>query len=302
MRIFVAGATGAIGQPLVTELIRQGHTVTGMTSNDAGAKLINSLGASVAQVSVFDAAGVEEALRRSQAEVVIDELTSLPKDHAHIASAAAADRKVRWEGGGNLQRAAMTTGVRRYIQQASGFFLKSDHGLADESAGLITDASPFVAGSARLYQDLESRLQNLGSIEGVALRYGFFYGPKTWYYPEGTAADAARRQEMPIMGQGEGVWSWVHIEDAALATVAALTAPAGVYNIVDDHPSPCSEWIPNFARWVDAPPPRRITEQQAKEIAGEDAVYYATKLRGASNKKAKEVLGFRPRRTEWLAE
>lgn len=302
MKIFVAGATGAIGQPLVTELVRQGHLVTGMTSNDAGAQLIARLGASVAQVSAFDAAGVEQALRRSQAEVVIDELTSLPKDPSQMSSSAANDRRLRWEGGGNLQRSSMAAGVRRYIQQASGFFLKPGDGLADESVGLAVSATTFVARSAQLYQDLEDRLQELGTVEGVALRYGFFYGPKTWYCREGAVADQARRQELTIIGQGDGVWSWVHIEDAALATVAALTAPEGIYNIVDDHPSKCSEWIPHFARWVDAPPPPSITERQARETQGEDAVYYATKLRGASNEKAKEVLGFRPRRTEWLAE
>jgi nucleoside-diphosphate-sugar epimerase len=118
-----------------------------------------------------------------------------------------------------------------------------------------------------------------------------------WYTPEGAAAAQTRRQEIPIIGQGEGVWSWVHIEDAALATVAALTAPPGVYNVVDDDPSPVSRWLPAFARAVGAPAPPRITEQEA---AGEDAVYYGTKLRGASNDKAKKVFGFKPRRLEWL--
>jgi nucleoside-diphosphate-sugar epimerase len=302
MQVFIAGATGAIGQPLVRELIRRGHSVTGMTSNDAGASLIAGLGASVAQVNVLDDAGVEKAMRRSQAEVVIDELTSLPKDPSQIASFAAHDRRLRLEGGANLQRAAMATGVRRYIQQSSAFFLKSGSGLADENEGLAVDATPFVAGAARVYQELEDRLRNLGALEGVALRYGFFYGPKTWYCREGAAADQARRQELRIIGQGEGVWSWVHIEDAAMATVAAITGPEGVYNIVDDYPTEYREWVPSFARWVDAPLPPRITEQQARETAGDDAVYYATKLRGASNKKAKEVLGFRPRRTEWLPE
>lgn len=302
MKIFLAGATGAIGQPIMTELIRQGHTVTGMTSTAAGARLIAGFGAQVAQVSALDYDAVEQALRDSQAEVIIDELTSLPKDPAQIASSAETDRKLRLEGGGNLLRAGQRTGVRRYIQQTSGFFLQPGQGLGDESEGLAVNASPFIAGSARVYQELETRLTNASGIEGVALRYGFFYGPKTWYYPDGAVAEHVRQQRQPIIGDGGGIWSWVHIEDAALATVAALTAPTGVYQIIDDNPSPVSEWLPKFARWVDAPPPPRITEQQARETLGEDAVYYATKLRGASNKKAKEVLGFKPRRTEWLDE
>jgi nucleoside-diphosphate-sugar epimerase len=136
-------------------------------------------------------------------------------------------------------------------------------------------------------------------LEGVALRYGFFYGPGTWYHRDGAAADQARKQELAIIGAGEGVWSWVHIEDAALATVAALTAPPGVYHIVDDDPSPVSRWLPAFAEWVGAPPPPRLTEQEGRERAGEDAVYYGTKLRGTSNAKAKRTLNFRPRPREW---
>jgi 2-alkyl-3-oxoalkanoate reductase len=298
MRIFVAGASGAIGQPLIAELLRQGHTVTGMTRSEAGARNLTRLGATVAQVSAFDGTAVEDALRQSQAEIVIDQLTSLPKDPSDMAAAAAGDRRLRLEGGGNLHRAARALGVRRYIQQASGFFLKPGTGLADESEGLACDASAGVAASARTYAELESRVLESGEMEGIVLRYGFFYGPSTWYSPEGAAADQARRQEIPIIGQGDGVWSWVHIADAALATVAALTVPQGIYNIVDDDPSPVSLWLPEFARWVGAPPPLRI---DVKDAAGADAVYYGTKLRGASNGKAKRTFHFSPRRLEWLS-
>jgi 2-alkyl-3-oxoalkanoate reductase len=258
------------------------------------------MGATVAIVNAFDGTAVEQALRRSQAEVVIDQLTTLPKDPAGYAAAFPGDRQLRLEGGGNLHRAAQAVGVRRYIQQASGFFLQADAGLADESARLATDASAGVAASVQMYADIEARLRQSGRMEGIALRYGFFYGPHTWYDPEGAAADHARRREMPIIGQGEGVWSFVHIEDAALATVAALTAPPGMYNVVDDDPSPVSRWLPAFARWVGAPPPPQLTEQEAREVAGEDAVYYGTKLRGASNAKAKQTFTFTPRRLQWL--
>ncbi|MFL6429290.1 MAG: NAD-dependent epimerase/dehydratase family protein [Acidobacteriaceae bacterium] len=301
MNIFVAGASGAIGQPLVAELIRQGHTVTGMTHSDAGAQKLQQAGATVARVSAFDAPALEEALRRSSAEVVIDELTALPKHPAEMAEAAAGDRKLRLEGGGNLLRAAQATGVRRYIQQSTGFFLRAGTGLADESESLAVDATPSVAAAAQTYTELESRLFRAPKIEGVALRYGFFYGPNTWFDPSGASADQVREQEMPIIGRGEGVWSWIHIDDAAHATVAAITAPAGVYHIVDDSPSPVSVWLPAFARFVDAPAPPHVGEEQALTAAGEDAIYYQTELRGASNRKARETLNFRPRRLEWLS-
>jgi 2-alkyl-3-oxoalkanoate reductase len=302
MHIFIAGASGAIGRPLVTELIRLGHQVTGMTRSDAGGRALSEMGASVVRASAFDAAAVEQALRESNAEVVIDELTALPKHPSDMPSAAPGDRKLRLEGGGNLLRVAQACGVRRYIQQASGFFLQQGVGLADESEGLAVNASPGVAASARTYAELESRVLNSDKIEGVALRYGFFYGPGTWYSPDGAAADQVRRQEIPIIGEGEGIWSWVHINDAAVATAAAVTAPPGVYHVVDDEPLAVSRWLPAFARFVGAPPPRRFTVAEALAIAGEEAVYYGTKLRGASNGKAKSTLGFKPRSMEWLTD
>jgi len=163
----------------------------------------------------------------------------------------------------------------------------------------LSGASPEVAADAQTYAELEARVL-AGGMEGIALRYGFYYGPGTWFHPDGAYADQVRRQEFPIIGAGSGVWSWVHIEDAALATVAALSAPPGVYHIVDDTPSSVSVWLPAFARAVGAPPPPRVTEAEALAAAGEDAVYYGTKLRGASNAKARRTLGFAPRRLEWL--
>jgi nucleoside-diphosphate-sugar epimerase len=300
MRVFVAGATGAIGQPLIAELVRQGHMVTGMTRSAARARNLVELGATVVEASALDAVAVERALRESGAEVVIDELTSLPKDPKDFPAAGPIDRRLRLEGGGNLFRAARANGVWRYIQQASGFFLKASNGLATESDGLMLDASPGVAASARSYAELEERLRSGVEMEGVALRYGFFYGPKTWYNPDGAVADQVRRQGQAVIGKGAGVWSWIHIDDAALATVAALTLPAGIYNIVDDDPSPVGRWLPEFARWVGAPPPPQLTEEEALKAAGEEAVFYGTRLHGASNKKAKEAFNFKPRRLEWL--
>jgi nucleoside-diphosphate-sugar epimerase len=301
MRVFVAGASGAIGEPLIAELLKQGHSVVGMTTSEARAKNLERQGAEAAIVDAFDAAALEAALRRAKPEAVIDELTSLPKEQSDMPKYAAGDRKLRIEGGGNLLRAALACGVRRYIQQSSGFFLKAAQGaLADESSLLDVNASPSVAASARTYSELEARLFGSNAIEGLALRYGFFYGPKTWYNPGEAAANRVMRQRDPIVGKGEGVSSFVHIEDAAMGTVKALAAEPGVYNLVDDDPSAQAVWLPAFARFVGAPEPRHMSEAEVKALAGEDVVYYATKLSGASNAKAKRVLGWQPRRLEWL--
>jgi 2-alkyl-3-oxoalkanoate reductase len=138
------------------------------------------------------------------------------------------------------------------------------------------------------------------AIQFVALRYGFFYGPGTWFCSEGDMGDQVRRQLVPVIGKGEGVWSWVHIEDAAAATVAALECAPGAYYVVDSDPSPQHGFLPAFARAIGASEPPRITEQQALDSVGADQVYYATRLRGASNAKAMRELHFQPRPLEWL--
>ena len=301
MRVFVAGASGAIGEPLIAELLKHGHSVVGMTTSETRAKYLESQGAEAAIVDAFDASAVEAALKQAKAEVVIDELTSLPRELSDMPKYAAGDRRLRIEGGGNLFRAAIASGVRRYLQQSSGFFLKAAKGtLADESSPLDVNASPSVAASARTYTELEARLFSTGAVEGVALRYGFFYGPKTWYHPGEAAANMVMRQQNPVVGKGEGVSSFVHINDAAVATVLALTAEPGVYNLVDDDPSPQSVWLPAFAKFIGAPEPPQMSEAEVTAVAGEDVAYYATKLSGASNAKAKRVLGWKPRRLEWL--
>lgn len=301
MRIFVAGASGAIGEPLIANLLHLQHTVIGMTTTEAGAKNLQRQGAEAAIVDALDADAVDAALGLHQPEVVIDELTSLPKQQSEMPQYAARDRRLRLEGGGNLLRAAIANGVRRYLQQSSGFFLKAAPGsLADESSSLDLDASPSVAAAARTYAELEHRLFNSPSIEPVSMRYGFFYGPKTWYHPGEAAANAIVLQQNPVVGNGEGVSSFVHIHDAAAATAMLVTARPGIYNLVDDDPSPQSVWLPAFAQFLGAPPPPRLSEQAMESLAGPDAVYYATRLSGASNAKAKESLGWKPRPLEWL--
>lgn len=300
MKIFVAGATGAIGKPLISRLVAEGHQVTGLTQSATGAAMLRSQHAEAVIADALDARAVNDAIRSAAPEIVIDQLTSLPKNPADMPKAAAGDAKLRLQGGFNLLRAAGNCGVKRYIQQSSAFFLTTDHGLADEQSPLAVHASPGVAGSATMYTELEQRLKGLTKIEAVTLRYGFFYGPGTWYAPDGAYAAMVRKHEYPIIEHGTAVWSWVHVDDAAIATVAALSIPAEVFDIVDDDPTEVAVWLPAFAASVDAPIPARITEEAARKSLGEDAVFYGTKLVGASNAKAKRVFGFSPRRLEWL--
>jgi nucleoside-diphosphate-sugar epimerase len=299
MNVFVAGASGAIGRPIIAELLRHGHNVTGMARSQSALADLRTQGATVVEADVFDFDSIRAALKVARPDVVIDELTSLPKSSADLAKAIHGDCMVRLEGGGNLHRAAEELSVKRYLQQSSGFFLQTDGGLADEASPLAVDAGGNVGLSSRMYAELERRVLN-SSMEGIALRYGFFYGPGTWYRQDGTAAEQVRRNETPIVGDGNAVWSFVHVEDAAVATVAALTAEPGVYNITDDDPCPVSQWLPAFAEWIGAPAPPHRTVEQAREAAGEEAVFYGTKLVGASNAKARKLLGFRPRRLAWL--
>ncbi|HEY6342734.1 MAG TPA: NAD(P)-dependent oxidoreductase [Bryobacteraceae bacterium] len=304
MKVLVAGATGAIGKPLIPALLTAGHEVVGIATSESGRAALKQTGAEGVIANVLDSHAVDAVLKQVKPEAVIDELTSLPKHYTQeeMRAAAERDRRIRLEGGRNLQNAAQAAGARKYIVQSTGFFYAPGPGLAAESDPLALHASPNVAGSVRIYTQIEERVLGAKGLEGVALRYGFFYGPGTWFHAEGDIAEQVRRGQYPIAGAGQGVWSWVHIEDAAAATVAALECPPGVYNIVDDDPSALSVWLPAFAAAVGAPKPPRISEQEALEAAGPDVVYYATQLRGASNAKAKRELRFAPRHLEWLRQ
>ncbi|AMR78145.1 NAD-dependent epimerase/dehydratase family protein [Cupriavidus nantongensis] len=300
MKIFVAGATGAIGLPLVRVLRALGHDVTGMTRAGKGADRLRELGARVSFADAFDPQAVRDAIREASPDVVIDQLTWLPANPADIIKSMPDDTRLHREGGGNLLAAAEALGVQRYIVQSRGFYLAALPGqLADEAAALRCDAPGEVGDSARTMAAYENAVMGAASLEGVVLRYGFFYGPGTWYRPDGAIAEQARKNEMSIIGDGNAVWSFVHIDDAIAATVASLTAEPGVYNVVDDDPIAVAQWMPAFARWVDAPEPARISVEAARKAAGEEAVYYHTRLTGASNSAAKAKLGFAPRPLLW---
>jgi nucleoside-diphosphate-sugar epimerase len=302
MKVLVAGATGAIGRPLLSALTTKGHEVVGMTSRPEGLERLRNAGAEGIVADVLDAEAVKAILTKLRPHAIIDELTFLPKNYtpADMRAAAERDRRVRLEGGRNLQIAAIAAGARRYIVQSTGFFYGPGPGLASETDRLAVEASPAVSGSVRTYMQVEERVLSASELQGVALRYGFFYGPGTYHAEGGSISEQVRAQQYPIIGAGSGVYSFVHVEDAATATVASLESDPGIYNVVDDDPTPISVWLPAFARFLGAPEPPRITEEQALKNAGPDAVYYATQLRGASNTLAKRQLHFAPRKLEWL--
>ncbi|MEH1835495.1 MAG: NAD(P)-dependent oxidoreductase [Nostoc sp.] len=303
MKIFVAGATGVIGRPLIAQLLAKGHDVVGLTRSSENAQTIAEQGVEPAIADVFDADAVKAAINSVQPEVVIEQLTSLPKTYTgeSMSAAAALNTRIRREGGANVLAAAQAAGVRRYLRQSIAFWGVPGTGLADEETPISLDASPAVAADAHTVTEIEHRLLKTSNLEGIVLRYGFFYGPGTWFALDGDVANQVRQQQFPIVGNGEGVWSWLHVEDAAIATVAAAErGNPGIYLITDDRPLEVREWLLAFARWLNAPPPPQISVQEALEIGGADAVYYGTQMRGASNAKAKRELNFQPRPLEWL--
>jgi nucleoside-diphosphate-sugar epimerase len=304
MKIFVAGGTGVIGRALLPELLARGHAVVALTRSQEEAQRLMQRGIEPALADVFDPDAVKGVVSRAKPEVVIEQLTALPRTYTREAMTAAAplNTRIRLEGGANLLAAAQAAGVRRYLRQSIAFWAVPGPGLADEETPLAFDASPAVAADVRVVTELEQRLLGDPEIEGIALRYGFFYGPGTWFNPDGDVARQVREQQFPIVGNGEGVWSWLHIEDAAMATVAAAErGNPGIYLIANDQPLPVREWLLAFAQWVNAPPPPQISVEDAlKTSGGADAVYYGTQMRGVSNAKAKRELNFQPRPLEWL--
>jgi 2-alkyl-3-oxoalkanoate reductase len=300
VKVFVAGATDAIGRPLIKSLTLPGHTTFGMVRSQSANASLSDLGAEPVIADALDAASVSAAVAKVRPDVIINGLTLLPKHYtpADMKAAAERDARVRVEGNKNLIAAAQEARVRRFLLQSTGFWYAPGGGLADEGERFAYGASPRRSAAlcpARGYDSWSKR------VRGRALPYGFFYGPGTWFMPDGDMGKQVRQQQVPIIGYGQGVSSWVHVDDAADATVRALDCAPGPYNIVDDNPSEQRVWLTAFARYCGALEPPHVSEQQAQQTGGPDAVYYATQLRGASNAKAKRELGFRPRPLQWLA-
>ena len=299
MKIFIAGGTGAIGRLLIAQLLAKGHALVALTRSPEKAQSLVEQGIEPAIADVFDTDAVKTVVSRTQPEAVIEQLTALPRTYTpeSMRAAATLNNRIRLEGGANVLAAAQAAGVRRYLRQSVAFYAIPGPGLADEDTPLAFSASPAVAAGACEVTELEHRLLGNSNIEGIVLRYGFFYGSGTWFNPDGDVARQVRQQQFPIVGNGEGVWSWLHIEDAAIATVAAAEqGNPGIYLIANDQPLAVREWLPAFAQWLNAPPPPQISVEDAlKRDGGADTVYYGTQMRGVSNAKAKRELNFQPR-------
>jgi nucleoside-diphosphate-sugar epimerase len=304
MRIFVAGATGAIGRRLLPLLLADGHQVTAMTRRPAKAAGLRATGADPVVADALDREAVLAAVTAARPEVVVHELTDLAamRDFRKVDQGFAATNRLRTEGTDHLLAAARAAGARRFVAQSfAGWpFARTGGPVKTEDDPLDPDPPAALRPTLDAIRHLEAAVLGADGMEGVVLRYGGFYGPGTSAGEGGYMLEDLRRRRFPMVGAGTGVWSFVHIDDAAAATAAAVERGApGVYQIVDDDPAPVSEWLPALAEAAGAPPPRRVPAWLARLVAGEHAVVLMTEVRGAANAKARRELGWTPVHRSW---
>lgn len=292
MRVFVAGATGVLGRALLPALRDAGHETTALTRSEEKAAAIRAAGAEPVVGDGLDGERLAELVAEARPDVVINALTAIPRAMAprKMPELMKPTNRLRREGTRILADAAVAAGAQRLVSESVAFAYRHGPGLRTEDDPLRDDAE-----YVRAVGELERITLGTPGIDGVVLRYGWFYGPGTTLAPDGSQADAIRKGQFPLVGKGTGVWSFVHTDDAAAATVAALTAPPGIYNVVDDDPAPASEWVPEIARLIGAKPPRRVPKLAARVVAGGEAANGAVGLPGASNAKARAELGWQPR-------
>jgi 2-alkyl-3-oxoalkanoate reductase len=305
MKVFVAGATGALGKQLVPMLVERGHEVTGMSRTPAKADQIRSMGARPAIADALDAEAVAHAVAEAEPEAVVHQLTVLtgtvPRS---IDKAFAQTNRLRTEGTDHLLAAAKAAGARRFVAQSfAGWPYKRVGGPIKSEEDPLDDNPPKqVRESIAAIRHVEDVVTRANGIEGLALRYGGFYGPGTslGVDPPGEVTEQIRKRRVPVVGSGAGIWSLVHIQDAAAATADAVERGApGVYNVVDDDPAPVSILLPEVARIVGAKPPRHVPRWLGRLAGGEVGVLLMTEARGASNEKAKRELGWELRYPSW---
>jgi nucleoside-diphosphate-sugar epimerase len=303
MRVFVAGASGAIGRQLVPRLVAGGPEVHGMTRSESKRALLSELGAVPVVADALDPDAVAEAVAEAKPDVIVHQLTSLTGVQRFTERAAEPTNRLRTEGTDNLLSAGHAVGVRRFVAQGvAGFGAYGRTGAAVKTEADPLDPSPppeFRETLAAL-RHLEAAVLGARWTDGIVLRYGVFYGPGTSLAQGEEQFEMVRKRKFPVVGDGGGVWSFVHIDDAAEATVAALEhGTRGVYNVVDDDPAPVAEWLPALARTLGAKKPMRVPRFVGRMFAGEAGVAMMTEIRGASNAKAKRELGWRPAHPSW---
>jgi nucleoside-diphosphate-sugar epimerase len=303
MKVFVAGASGVIGRRLVPMLIEHGHEVAAMTRSAERAEPLRQAGAAPVVCDVYDAEDLRAKVTAAAPEVVVHELTDLPPalDPRKAGEQLAGNDRVREEGTRNLVDAAVAAGARRMVAQSIAFaYAPTGDGLKTEDDPLYDEAPLPWGRSVRALHALEDAVTKTPGLEGIVLRYGFFYGPGSGYDSDSHYARLVRARQFPIVGRGSGVFSFIHVDDAAAATVAAVEGgKPGIYNVVDDEPAPLREWLPVYAEAVGAKRPWRVPKLVARIVAGSYATMLATQLRGASNARAKAELGWSPRYPSW---
>lgn len=301
MKVLVAGASGAIGRPLLPRLVAAGHEVIGTTRRPSRADELRAAGATPVVCDLLEAGQAHALVAEQTPDVVIDQLTSLPKDFdLRRKDAYDANDRIRREGSGALIAAAAALGVQRYVLQSIAFLYAPEGGPVKDEQDPAWDDAPAPFARSVAVMRANERAVLAAPFTGLVLRYGFFYGPGTFYAHDGVITRQILARRYPLVGDAGGMLSLVHVADAAAATAAAVErGPAGIYNVVDDDPAPVREWLPLVAQILGAKPPRRAPAWLARLLAGPYAVAASTELRGASNAKAKRDLGWRPLLPSW---
>jgi nucleoside-diphosphate-sugar epimerase len=305
MRVFVAGATGAIGRQLVPRLVASGHEVHGMTRSESKQAMLHELGAVPVVADALDPDQVAEAVRRARPDVIVHQLTAIPAslDLRHFDREFALTNRLRTEGTDHLLSAGQAMGVKRFVAQGVagyGAYMRTGGPVKTEDDPLDPTPVREMRETLAAIRHLEQAVLGAEWTEGIVLRYGVFYGPGTSLAPGEEQFELVRRRKFPLVGDGGGVWSFVHVADAAEATVAAVEhGIRGVYNVVDDDPATVAEWLPALAQELGAKKPMRVPRFIGRLFAGDAGVVMMTELRGASNAKAKRELAWGPAHPSW---
>ncbi|HJZ34207.1 MAG TPA: NAD(P)-dependent oxidoreductase [Hyphomicrobiaceae bacterium] len=304
MRVLVAGATGAVGRNLLPRLLTAGHQVVGTTRTEAKAARIRALGGTAVVADGLDAEAMRRAVATTEPDVIVHEMTDLKgaSDLRHFDRAFHISNRLRTEGTDHLLSAARQGGVKRFVAQSfCGWpYARVGGALKSETDAFDPDPPQQLRRTLEAIRYLEKAVTQAADVGGIVLRYGAFYGPDTGMLEENMIAQIARRR-VPLIGNGDGYWSFIHIEDAAAATLAAIErgAPGNIYNIVDDDPAPVHAWLPALAAMLGAKPPRHLPAWLARLIAGEHLVVMMTQARAGTNGKAKRDLGWLPVHPSW---
>ncbi len=304
MKVFLAGGSGVVGSHLIPQLIARGHEVVATTTRPERAAAVEAAGAQAVVVDLLDGEAVAAAVQAAEPEVVVHQATALsgPVSLRRFDAAFALTNRLRTEGLDNLLAAAVAAGAPRFVAQSYTGWPNARSGALVKTEADPLDPNPPAAARESLaaIRKLEAAVTGSDGVAGVVLRYGSFYGPGTGLGEGGEQVELIRRRKLPLVGSAAGVWSFVHIDDAASATVAVIEGRGGgLYNVVDDDPAPVAEWLPALARALGAKPPRHVPVWLARMLIGEHGIAMMTEMRGSSNEKAKRELGWRPAWPSW---